>query len=345
MEKTGVLLVNLGSPKSPSPGDVGKFLREFLMDKHVIDIPFLSRWFLVNVVISPLRKFRSAKAYSRIWNKVGAGSPLVAYTRDLSEQLKNEVSENWPVAWAMRYGEPSITENLRRLAEQKVSRLLVVPLYPQEAASSSGTVREVVAKWAEKSTIPVYVTEPFFAAKEFLHAQAEVVRKQIGSDYQGAVVFSFHGLPERHVRKADVTNSGCLSHKNCCEPLTSRNSHCYRAQCMYTAKQVAELAGLKPGSWRAGFQSGLGKDPWLEPKTTDMIKELYTQGYKDIAVSCPSFVADCLETIDEIGNELRHEFLQMGGRSLRLITALNVEPVWVKALGEGVRQWPAQKMN
>ncbi|MGE0762927.1 MAG: ferrochelatase [Bdellovibrionales bacterium] len=339
-----LVLVNLGSPDLPTPKAVGRYLREFLMDPQVIDKPFWLRALLVYGVIVPFRRRRSALAYQKIWTE--QGSPLKVHTAALAKAMQKELGPTWRVDWAMRYGSPSLDSLFQLLASEKPKELLVLPLYPQEAKSSSGTVRLVVQKWAGRFQGQVQVIEPFFSQKEFLDAYAAVIEQNWARQSGDYLLFSFHGLPERHMRETDPGPGGCLQSAGCCEPLTARNQHCYRAQCFATAAQLAVRLGLQKDQWSVSFQSRLGREPWIQPFTDVVLPELAKAGKRRVFVSCPAFVADCLETVEEIGLRAKSEYEAMGGE-LTLLPSLNSSAEWVKRLALALREdrWPKRPVE
>jgi ferrochelatase len=326
-ERRGVLLVNLGTPDAPETAAVRRYLREFLMDGRVVDIPTPLRWMLVNLVIAPFRSPKSAHAYRSIWTP--AGSPLRVYSEALTAGVAARV--DGPVVLAMRYGTPSIADAVAKLGD--VDRIVVVPLYPQYASSTTGSVLEEVYRvlggrvWVP----PVDVLAPFHADPGFLDAQARLARPLVdGADH---VVFSYHGLPVRQVRAAAPT----CQLGACCEPGPSGvPAWCYRAQSLATTRALAERLDLAPTRFSTTFQSRLGQAEWLTPATDTAIVGLAKAGVKRLAVLCPSFVSDCLETLEEIGVRAREEFVAHGGEELRLVPCVNGEPDWVDALARRV---------
>jgi protoporphyrin/coproporphyrin ferrochelatase len=341
---TGILLINLGTPDQPTPEAVGRYLRQFLMDGFVIDIPKPLRWFLVNVMIVPRRKHQSAKAYQKV--QLPGGSPLLVHTRDLAEKVAARLAlegDDFVVAYAMRYGNPSIASALERLRAHDVSRIIVMPMYPQYAESSYRTAVEETKQRAVElgladrlSFFPV-----FYDRLGFIEACAGRVREGVEAWPVEHFVFSFHSLPVRHVEKLDATRAHCLVKSDCCDAIGAVNQNCYRAQCMFTARAIARELGLRDDGYSITFQSRLGKAEWLGPQTEKVLTELAQAGVKRVAVSCPSFVADCLETVEEMGIRGREAFIKAGGEELRLIPSLNSEPVWVEAVADWVQEFSA----
>ena len=325
----GVLLVNLGSPDSPAVGDVRRYLGEFLMDGRVIDTPWLLRAFIVHGCILPFRPKQSAHAYQSIWTP--EGSPLVVTSRRVRAELQKRVEV--PVGLAMRYQNPSIDSAVQELARAGVTRLLLIPLFPHYAMSSYETaverVRELVARRAPGMVLvvqPPYYDLPDYVAA--LLASAEDYLKQ-NHDH---LLFSFHGVPERQIRKSDPTGHHCLGTPHCCTTKSPARATCYRAQCYKTAAEFVVHAGVPEGRHSVAFQSRLGRDPWLKPYTDFELVRLAREGRKRLLVICPSFVSDCLETLEEIGIRGRETFLSAGGKEFELIPCLNEHPLWLDAL-------------
>jgi ferrochelatase len=336
MIQRGVLLINLGSPDSPNVGDVRKYLREFLMDSRVLDAPYLIRFGIVHFGILPSRPRQSAGAYQKIWTT--EGSPLVATTFKVSAAL--EARLGLPVEVAMRYRKPSIVEAIEKLRVRGVNELFLIPMFPHYAMSSYETavdrVRTLVAKRAPQMSLSV--AAPYYNHPDYIDALVGSAANYLKEGYDH-LLFSFHGLPERHLRKSDPTNCHCLVKGNCCDEANSAHETCYRAQCFKTVRAFTEFAGVPNGKFSVAFQSRLGRDPWLKPYTDHVIQRLAMAGTKRLLVICPAFVTDCLETLEEIGIRGRQTFLQAGGKELMLIPCLNEHPLWLEALEKTVRQW------
>jgi ferrochelatase len=334
----GLLLVNLGSPEAPEPGPVRRYLREFLSDPRVLDMNPVGRALLLYGVILPFRPRQSAAAYRKIWSP--EGSPLLVHGRALAEQVRARLDGRWQVELAMRYGEPSIAAALDRLRAAAIDEIVVLPLYPQYAASSTGSSLEAIFRLAgERWVVPsLQVVPPFHDDQGFLDAFAEVARPLLdGADYQH-LLFSFHGLPERQVKKTDDSGRHCLASASCCDAIGPVNRNCYRAQCFATARALAARLGRHEGSWSVSFQSRLGRTPWIRPYTDAVLPELAAAGKKRVAVMCPAFVADCLETLEEIGIRAREQFTALGGELLTLVPSLNSSPRWVDAVVDLARR-------
>jgi ferrochelatase len=336
MSHQAILLVNLGSPDSTSTSDVRSFLREFLMDGRVLDAPYPVRWAIVNLAILPTRPKHSAEAYEKIWTP--EGSPLVTTSRQVQAALQSRLPV--PVELAMRYGNPSIENALKHLRDSRVDDLLVVPLFPHYAMSSFETaavrVRELAAVIAPEMKLSV--VDPYYDNPDYIRALVASATPQLQAGYDH-LLFSFHGIPERHLHKSDPTGCHCLKHRDCCEKPSPAHKTCYRAQCFKTVRAFAHEAGIPATSYSVAFQSRLGRDPWLKPYTDTLLQGLGARGVKKLLVICPAFVADCLETIEEIGLRGRETFQHAGGGSYELIPCLNDHPVWIAALENMVHHW------
>ncbi|MFT6865747.1 MAG: ferrochelatase [Cyclobacteriaceae bacterium] len=330
MSKKGVLLVNLGTPDSTSVPDVRKYLREFLMDKRVIDIPVIPRWLLVNLIIATFRSPKSAAEYRKLFNE--RGSPLKYYTSDITALLQKELQEKYVVEFAMRYQSPSIEDGLKRLTEANVSDIHVIPLFPQYASASSGSVidkvMEITKQW---QIVPnIKFTSQFLEEELFLEVIAKKGKAWMERTDYDHFVFSYHGLPQRQIRKGSVGDQCQLG--SCCDTFHDKNRFCYRAQCFHTTRLLAEKLGLTEDQYTVCFQSRLGKDPWVQPYTDVVLKELPKQGKKKVLAFSPAFVSDCLETTIEVGQEYKHDFMEAGGEQWDLVESLNDDPMWVECL-------------
>lgn len=339
---TGLLLINLGTPDAPTTPAVRRYLREFLSDPRVIDINPIGRALLLNLIILPLRPKKSAHAYRAIWD-AERGSPLLAYSKELAAGVRDKLGDSWRVELAMRYGNPSIASALDTLRGAGVDRIVVLPLYPQYAASSTATsvarVMELVgARW---DTVPLDVVPAFYDDPGFLGAFTTVAAPVLADARPDHVLFSFHGLPERQIRKSDPSGTHCLR-DGCCDRITAANQGCYRAQCYATARELA--ARLSVTDYTVCFQSRLGRTPWIQPHTDVLLDELAKQGKKRLAVLCPAFVADCLETLEEIGIRARAQFKAAGGEELVLVPSLNATPAWIDAVCAMAERHAARKL-
>ena len=325
----GVLLVNLGSPNSPSVHDVRKYLREFLMDGRVLDAPWPVRFCVVNFAILPFRPKASAHAYRKIW--MPEGSPLVITSRHVQKKLQGRLTK--PVELAMRYQNPSIKSALRKLAEKGVTDLLIIPLFPHYAMSSYESAVQRVKVIAAKLTpqIKIKIQPPYFDAADYIAALVASAKNHLEGGYDH-LLFSFHGIPERHLRKSDPTGCHCLRVENCCELPSPAHATCYRAQCFKTVAAFVAQAGVPKEKYSVAFQSRLGRDPWLKPYSDLEIEKFPARGIKKLLVICPSFVSDCLETIEEMGIRGRETFRAAGGDEFTLIPCMNEHPLWLDAL-------------
>ncbi|ULQ51181.1 ferrochelatase [Flavihumibacter fluvii] len=329
--KRGIILMNLGSPDSTSVKDVRKYLAEFLMDERVIDLSYLARLLLVRGIIVPFRAPRSAKAYQSIWTQ--EGSPLIVITRHLQEALQAQVSA--PVVIAMRYGSPSPKEAFDELMrrEPALEEVIAVPMYPHYAMSSYETAVEYARAEHIKGKYPfrLEVVPPFYQEPNYLDALAESMRPYLEQDYDH-IVFSYHGIPERHVQKSDPTGRHCLKVENCCAVDSVAHATCYKHQCLTTMHKIVERLQIPADKHSFSFQSRLGRDEWLKPYTVKRLEEMPKEGIKKLLVVCPAFVSDCLETLEEMAEEGKEVFLHAGGESFTLIPCMNVHPKWVETL-------------
>jgi ferrochelatase len=333
MSKEAILLINLGTPDDPTPGKVGKYLTQFLNDKRVIDINPIGRFILVNGIIVPFRSFKSSKLYKAIWTK--EGSPLLLHSIDLKNKLQQIVSSDTHVELAMRYQTPSIKnalENLRKLRPEKIH---IIPLYPQYASSSTGsTLEEVLNRIKRWEVIPnLNVISKFYDHPKFIEALVSEAKNYDINAYDH-ILFSYHGLPERQILKgaAHYGNNTCQM-GDCCNKITANNRYCYRANSMETTRQLVKALNIPEGKYTSAFQSRLD-DKWLKPYSDKVVAELAKKGAKNILVFSPAFVADCLETIYEIGTEYQEIFHENGGEKVTLVRSLNSSDTWVKAVKE-----------
>ncbi len=336
-QKTGILLVNTGSPDSPEVADVRPYLKQFLSDPRVIDIQPLARWLLVNLIILPTRPKKSAEAYKTIWTD--RGSPLISNSEDFRDALRKELPEAL-IEIGMAYGKPSVPAQMDALIKQGATKLLIVPMFPQYASATVGSVLELTYKTAaHKQNVPaISVLPPFYVEPDFLDAWQAVVQPELDRFKPDHILISFHGLPERQIFKADPTGSHCLKKKDCCENYLNGNPMCYRAHCFATAKGITERLGLAPDKFTVAFQSKLGRDPWLTPATDETVVALAKKGVKRLAIVSPAFVADCIETIEELGGQAKESFEHHGGTDFLLVPSLNATPQWVKAFSGILRR-------
>jgi ferrochelatase len=337
MKKKGALLVNLGSPDSTDPKDVKKYLDEFLMDPRVIDVPYWLRSFIVRGIILNTRPKKSAEAYSKIWWE--EGSPLIV----LSERLREKVDEKSgvPIALAMRYGSMTIKKGLQKLKDQGVTDVLLVPLYPQFAMATTETIL-VLAEELRKEFFPEMTFDSipaFYNKPEYIEVLSKSIAEKLeGLDYEH-LLFSYHGVPERHIKKRDITKSHCKIDKSCCLTHSPAHQFCYRHQCYEVTRLVGEKLGFQQGTFSTSFQSRLGFDPWLQPYTDRTIEKLGLSGVKKMAIVTPAFVSDCLETLEEIAMEGEEIFHEVGGKEFTTIPCLNEREDWVRVLSGWIDRW------
>lgn len=335
--KKGIVLMNLGSPDSTKVKDVRKYLNEFLMDGRVIDIPYLLRVLLVKGIIVPFRAPKSAEAYKSIWWK--EGSPLVELTRQLQQAVQQQLDE--PVAIAMRYGNPSPKDAYEELLQKSegLEEVILFPLYPHYAMSSYETAVEYMKKVhaREKYNFKLTTIKPYYSEPEYINAMVENISTYLVQDYDH-ILFSYHGVPGRHIKKSDVTGKHCLQVENCCDVDSAAHPFCYRHQCFTTTKLITSQLKIPVDRYSVSFQSRLGKG-WLEPFTDIRLEQLPKEGIKKLLIICPAFVSDCLETLEEIAERGKETFLHAGGESYTMIPCLNVHPLWVSAITKWIKEY------
>ncbi len=338
MPKRAVLLVNLGSPESTSVPDVRRYLREFLGDERVLDLPAPLRWALLEGIILRTRPKKSAHAYEQIWTK--DGSPLIVTSKSVRQKLAATLGAETPVYLAMRYGRPSIASVVAQIAADGIEEVLLFPQYPHYAMSSWETV--VVKVYAEAARVApglqVDCAQPFYADPDYIDALQTVCAPYLAQPHDH-VLFSFHGIPERHLRKADSSKAHCMIVKDCCTTGSPLHGTCYKAQCLATTRALVARAGIPAEKHSVSFQSRLAGEPWLTPFTDHELVRLPAEGRKRLLILCPAFVADCLETIEEISVEGKATFLGAGGESFVQIPCLNDHPAYVDFLANRVRRW------
>ena len=333
-ERVGVLLVNTGTTDAPRTPETRVYLREFLSDPRVLDIPAIQRKLILECFILPFRPAKSAEAYAAVWTE--KGSPLTVFSQSFRDKLQALMPQA-QVRIAMRYGSPSIPQEFNALVDAGVDRIIVAPMFPHYASASTGSVLELVYSLAGKLwNVPALSAVPeFYDDAGFLDAWMAVGQPYLDDFKPDFVLFSYHGLPERQVRKADRSGGRhCLMKSDCCDTIVDANKHCYRAQCMATTRELVERFGLEEGAYMTSFQSRLGRDPWLTPATDLELPKIAAKGFKRMAVFCPAFVADCLETLEEIGIRAKEDFQHAGGEDLVLVPSLNDHPVWVEAFAK-----------
>ena len=335
--KKGILLVNLGSPDSPEPKDVKKYLGEFLMDERVIDIPLLARTALVKGIILNTRPKQSAAAYKKIWWE--EGSPLIVLSERLQNKIQQQVEE--PVALAMRYGSMTMKKGLQELVDKGVDEVLLFPLYPQFAMATTETIT-VLAEELRQQHFPNLKIESvpaFYNKPDYIEVLSNSIKNHLKENQYEHLLFSYHGVPERHIRKSDITKSHCKIDGSCCATPSKAHEFCYRHQCKEVTRLVAEKLQFKEGTYSTSFQSRLGFDPWLQPYTDRTIERLGKQGIKNMAIVTPAFVSDCLETLEEIAMEGEEIFHEVGGKEFSVVPCLNDDAAFVDLLSKWINNW------
>ena len=338
MAKRAVLLVNLGSPDSTSVSDVRRYLREFLGDERVLDMPNAARWLLLEGIILRTRPKKSAHAYKEIWSP--QGSPLVVTSRSVRDKLAARLGSETPVYLAMRYGQPAIASVVSQMAQDGIQEVLLFPQYPHYAMSSWETV--VVKVYEEAARLApqlrVSTVQPFFADADYIEALHTVTAPYLQKSYDH-LLFSYHGIPQRHLRKADSSKAHCLTVPDCCNSCSPVHATCYRAQVMATTRALVARSGLTEDKYSVSFQSRLAGEPWLTPFTDYEFARLPREGRKRLLVICPAFVADCLETLEEIRGQGKETFLGAGGETFEQIPCLNDQPAYIDFLAGRANKW------
>lgn len=322
--KKGLLLINLGTPNSTKSSDIKRYLRQFLTDKRVIDIPTIIRYFLVYGLIVPFRSKNTAHAYKSIWTD--QGSPLMTYSKELVVKTQQAIGADYKVALGMRYGTPSIEQALHEL--KRCDEITVLPLYPQYSSAATGSsIAEVMRILSQEQVIPsLHIIRDFYNYPAYITSLSAVVRNHLSNEAH--LLFSYHGIPERHIIKGGC-DSICLQD---CGSMIQKNQACYRAQCFETSRLLAKELKLSSAQYTTAFQSRLGKNPWIKPYTDELLSELIRRGVKNLAVACPSFTVDCLETEEEIGIRMREQWMQLGGEHFTLIPCLNDSQPWINCI-------------
>jgi protoporphyrin/coproporphyrin ferrochelatase len=335
--KTGVLLVNLGTPDSPSVPDVRKYLREFLMDGRVVDFPYAARFLLVNGIIAPFRAPKSAKIYQELWTETG--SPLKYYGVVVTEAVQRELGPDYVVRLAMRYQSPSIDAGMAEFKLLGLTNLVVVPFFPQYASATTGSIYEKVMDILKTWQVmpELRFVNRFLEHPKFIEGFVERGRAKMQDHDYDHYIFSYHGLPERQIRKGDPTKQVCKL-GDCCNSLHAMNQHCYRAQCFETTRRLVAALGIPEGKYTTCFQSRLGRDPWIKPYTEDLVKSMPKDGLKRVLAFSPAFVSDCLETTIEVGEEYKELFEENGGEHWELVDSLNDSPLWIETVVDLVRK-------
>ncbi len=335
--KKGVLLVNLGSPDSPEPKDVKRYLDEFLMDERVIDVPYWARVLIVRGIILNTRPKASAEAYKKIWWE--EGSPLIVISERLQAKVQQQLS--MPVSLAMRYGSMTIKKGIQELVDQGVEHVLLVPLYPQFAMATTETIT-VLSEEIRQANFPdvkIDSLPAFYNKEDYIEVLSSSIKEHLGGKTYDHLLFSYHGVPERHIRKRDITKSHCKIDGSCCATPSKAHEFCYRHQCYEVTRLVAEKLELQKDTYSTSFQSRLGFDPWLQPYTDRTIERLGKEGIKNMAIVTPAFVSDCLETLEEIAMEGQEIFHEVGGDNFTTVPCLNDREDWASLLANWVKEW------
>ncbi len=327
---TGILLINTGSSSAPRVPETRAYLKQFLSDPRIIDIAAWKRWIIVNCFILPFRPKQTAEAYEAIWTD--RGSPLISISEDFAQALAKELPD-MPIEIGMAYGDPSIEAGMDKLMARGVDRIIIAPMFPQYASATTGAVFERSFTYAAKQwNVPCLTAlPPYYDNEDYLDAWKSVAEEKLAAFQPDHVLLSYHGLPERQIKKGDPSGNHCLMKKDCCETVNDANKNCYRRHCLYTSREIVKRLGLEEGTYSVTFQSRLGRDPWLTPATDQTVEELAQQGVKRLAILSPAFTADCLETLEEIGMQAKDSFIEHGGEAFELIPSLNTHPQWVKA--------------
>jgi ferrochelatase len=331
---TGVILMNLGTPDRPDPASVGRYLREFLMDELVIDIPAPLRALLVHGLIVPRRKYASAALYQKIWTE--RGSPLLVHLEDLVQKVQSQLGASYVVRGAMRYGNPNLQTVTDELRARGIRRWIALPLYPNY--SLAATESSFRALRATQGDAELRIIPEFYSKREFMDPLVQSIAKYWNSREYDFLLFSYHGLPERQVRKTETTAGHCLAQKNCCENFETHAPRCYRAQSFWISREVARLLGIPRDRHATAFQSRLGRTPWIQPYSDTFYEEIPKKGVKRLLVACPSFVADCLETLEEVQIRGEEQFRESGGDKLTLVPCLNSDDAWAQGVSALIRE-------
>lgn len=334
--QTGVLLINLGTPKAPTTRAVRQFLKEFLSDPLVIDLPTPVRWLLLQTVILPFRSPRSAHAYQKIWTD--QGSPLLYLSERLVQSVQQQLGSEYCVTLGMRYGTPSIKDGISLLLKKQVRKIIFLPLFPHDSKASLGTaIKKVLSELLIQQNIPeIEIKTEFFNHPLFIQSYAKIIQNTLSNHPTDLLLFSYHGLPERFLDQKNCQAANC-NRSEPCSDINKSSWNCYRAQCFETSRLIAKNLALKPDQYSTSFQSRLGNLPWIQPYTTPSLEKFAQQGIKNLAVVCPSFVTDCLETLEEIGIRAKEQWQQLGGKNFTLIPCLNHDEHWINALSTMIK--------
>lgn len=333
MNQKGVLLINLGTPDQCDGASVRRYLRQFLNDPRVVDLSWFVRWPLVNLLIIPFRYKKTTHAYQQVWT--ASGSPLLTHTQALADAVSTALGSQYRVAYGMRYGKPSIETAIKQL--DGCDSIFVLPLFPQYSSAATGSAIENVYRvLAEQWNTPsVNIVHDFYNHPGFINACAELIKSHTAVTKPDLVLFSYHGLPERHIEKSDCV--AACDHRGACPVILPPNRFCYRAQCYATTNLIAMKLGMQDNEYSVSFQSRLGRTPWIKPYTDMVLQELIEKGVKHLAVISPSFVSDCLETLEEINIRTRDQWLQLGGTEFTYIPCVNESALWVETVADMAR--------
>jgi len=336
-EKIGVLLINLGTPGGPDKTSVKRYLKQFLDDPRVIDLPWLIRKALLHLFILPFRPAKTAKAYAAIWDQ--KGSPLLLHSMHLATELQQTLGKDYQVEVGMRYGKPSIPSAIDKLLAAKCHNIIVLAMFPQYSSAANGSALENVMQYFDaKWNIPgLKILPAFYRDPGYIEAQAKLIQPYLNKNPNQKILFSYHSLPARHIEKSQGCATSCAMTAPC-PAVAGDSTFCYRAQCYETSHLLAQKLQLSDSQYTVAFQSRLGRTVWVGPDIQSVMPQLIKQGTKDLLVACPSFVADCLETLEEIGIRAKEEWLRLGGDTFTLVPCLNAEPMWVQTVADLVRQ-------
>ncbi len=332
MNKTGVLLINLGTPDSPDVSSVRRYLKSFLSDPRVLDIPRLVRSVLLYGWILPFRARQSAKAYAAIWDKE-QGSPLLFNSKSFCQALQAFLGSDYQVELAMRYGNPTIESALEKFAQSHCNKIIALPLFPQYSSAATGSAIEAMLKaYSAQWNLPTLsVIDKFYDNEHYLHAISNHMKAYLAANNNAHILFSYHSLPVRQIQKSKQACQKACFDNEACQAIKANTQYCYRAQCYETSRKIADLCDIKEQNYTIAFQSRLGRTVWIGPELQSTFSQLIAKGVKELMIVCPSFVADCLETLEEIGIRAKEEWQGLGGEKLTLIPCLNANEDWVKA--------------
>lgn len=334
--KTGVLLLNLGTPDSPKNADVRRYLNEFLSDPRVVDLPWVIRKILLHLFILPFRTAKSAEAYQKIWSN--RGSPLLFHSKELEQEVQQSLGEKYFVALGMRYGNPTISFALEKILQNNCHKVVILPLFPQYSSAATGSaIEKTLMLLRAKNHIPaIKIFDHFYNDSSYIDAQSEIMKPFLTLQASQGVLLSYHSLPERQVKKSPSACMTACFNQEQCPQISSKNILCYRAQCYETSRLLAQKLGLNSNNYQVAFQSRLGRTKWIGPDLQAAMNHFIQRDIRDLVVACPSFVADCLETLEEIGIRAMNDWKKMGGKTFSLVPCLNSHPLWIKSITDFV---------